>query len=268
MISAASGQLSRLARTCSRSAGSTTHGLSASTWKPDSCSRRMVHAVPPSLPATTTTFPRRSSTTRARETTAVDSTGPLSAGIEAETAPPPGPVLPLGRAPNAIGEAPLDPHGRKRATRLLYIRAHAIERVARLVTGLEMRKPAVRDLGDPLEHGLGHAAHPYRDGALDGQRVDSGPIEVMIRTLEVHHRLGPELPHDRDLLADAAAPRVEVLVQRLVLDVVPADATPRRRRPPVRTSTAAACLATNAVCRWGRMTIPVTSSRRRVQAAR
>src|SRR5712664_480802 len=53
----------------------------------------------------------------------------------------------------------------------------------------------------------------------------------MIRALERHHRLGPELPHDGDLLADAAAPRVKVLVQGLVLDMVPADAHAEAQAP-------------------------------------
>ncbi len=44
--------------------------------------------------------------------------------------------------------------------------------------------------------------------------------------------------------------------------------TPRRSRPAESTSTAAACFATSAVCRWGRIRIPVTSSTRRVAAAR
>src|SRR5882762_9435879 len=46
---------------------------------------------------------------------------------------------------------------------------------------------------------------------------------MMVRALEAHDRLGPELPHDGDLLADAAAAGVEVLVQRLVLDMIPAN---------------------------------------------
>src|SRR6267142_4922374 len=53
----------------------------------------------------------------------------------------------------------------------------------------------------------------------------------MIRTLESHHRLGPELPHDGDLLADAASPGVKVLVQGLVLDMVPADAHAEAQAP-------------------------------------
>ena len=83
-------------------------------------------------------------------------------------------------AADPVGEASLDPHGGERAARLLHVGAHALERVARLVTGLELGEPAVGDLGHALEHGLGHAAHPDRDGALDGQRVDAGPVEVMI----------------------------------------------------------------------------------------
>src|SRR3989442_13844550 len=53
----------------------------------------------------------------------------------------------------------------------------------------------------------------------------------MIRALERHHRLGPELPHDGDLLADAAASRVKVLPQGLVLDMVPADAHAEAQAP-------------------------------------
>src|SRR5262249_28640190 len=58
-----------------------------------------------------------------------------------------------------------------------------------------------------------------------------GRIEVMIRPLEVDQGLGPELPHDGDLLADAAASRVKVLVQGLVFDMVPADAHAETQAP-------------------------------------
>ena len=44
--------------------------------------------------------------------------------------------------------------------------------------------------------------------------------------------------------------------------------TPSRSRPPLRTSTSAACLATRAVCRCGRITTPVTSSSEVVSPAR
>ena len=61
--------------------------------------------------------------------------------------------------------------------------------------------------------------------------IDAGAVEVVICALEVHQRLGPELAHDGDLLGDAPAPGVEVLVQRLVLDVVPADAHTQTQAP-------------------------------------
>jgi hypothetical protein len=44
--------------------------------------------------------------------------------------------------------------------------------------------------------------------------------------------------------------------------------TPSRSRPPVSTSTSAACLATRAVWRWGRMMTLVTSSSRGTSPAR
>src|SRR5437879_1162259 len=45
------------------------------------------------------------------------------------------------------------------------------------------------------------------------------------------HSVGPHRPHDGDLLADAAAPGVKVLVQGLVLDMVPADAHAEAQAP-------------------------------------
>src|SRR5207245_7710861 len=54
---------------------------------------------------------------------------------------------------------------------------------------------------------------------------------MMVRALEAHDRLGPQLSHDGDLLADAAATRVEVLVQGLVLDMIPADAHAESQAP-------------------------------------
>jgi hypothetical protein len=44
--------------------------------------------------------------------------------------------------------------------------------------------------------------------------------------------------------------------------------TPRRRRPPDRSASSAACFATSAVCRWGRISTPVDSWMRVVAAAR
>ena len=55
-------------------------------------------------------------------------------------------------------------------------------------------------------------------------------------------------------------PRLEFLVESLVLDGVPADPDAETEATPESKSTSAACFATSTVCRWGRITIPVTSS--------
>ena len=149
----------------------------------------------------------------------------------AEVTPFASALRPLGRSTDGEGESPLNPNGRGSPARVLHVAAHPIQDLPRLVAGLELREPAVRDLGHPLEHGLGHAADPHRDGALDRQRIDAGAIEVMVGALEGHHGLGPELAHDRNLLGDAPAPGAEVLVQRLILDVVPADADAQAQAP-------------------------------------
>src|SRR5262245_2360589 len=54
---------------------------------------------------------------------------------------------------------------------------------------------------------------------------------MMVRALEVDDGLGPELSHDLDLLTDAPASRMEILVEGLVLDVVPADAHAEAQAP-------------------------------------
>ncbi len=60
IISRAIGPPARLARISARSAGSTSHGLSASTWRPEAWRRRITRALPPFFPASTTTSPGRS----------------------------------------------------------------------------------------------------------------------------------------------------------------------------------------------------------------
>src|SRR5262245_15834203 len=138
---------------------------------------------------------------------------------------------PLGRSADGVGEPALDADRRGGAARLLDVVAYAAYDLPRLVARLELWKPAVGDLCHALEHGLGHAAEPYGNGTLDRQRIDAHAIELVIGALEAHERLGPELAHDRDLLADPPAARVEVLVQRLKLGVVPADADAQAKAP-------------------------------------
>src|SRR5437867_4606309 len=149
----------------------------------------------------------------------------------AEVTPFTSALSPLGRSADGEGEPPFYTDGRGRPARVLHVVAHATQNLPRLVAGLKLREPAVGDLGHALEHGLGHAAEPHRNGALDWERIDAGAVEVVVGALEGHDRLGPQLAHDRDLLGDAPAPGVEVLVQRLVLDVVPADADPQTQTP-------------------------------------
>src|SRR5882762_208023 len=149
----------------------------------------------------------------------------------AEIAPFTSALRPLGGSADRECEPPFDPDGRGRPARVLDVVAHTTQNLPRLVAGLELGEPAVGDLGHALEHGLGHAAEPHRNGALDRQRIDPDAVELMVSTLEGHHRLGPELAHDRDLLADAPAPGVEVLVQCLVLGVVPADTDAQTQTP-------------------------------------
>ncbi len=57
-------------------------------------------------------------------------------------------------------------------------------------------------------------------------------------------------------------------MQRLALMSAAAEPRPSRSRPPLRASTSAACYASSTVCRIGATSTPVTSSTRRVTAAR
>src|SRR5687768_17386375 len=65
------------------------------------------------------------------------------------------------------------------------------------------RHPAVADPRGALEHGLGGAAEPDRDGTPNGQRIDAGIVDDVVRALVGDERLGPELAQHLDLLLDA-----------------------------------------------------------------
>ena len=67
------------------------------------------------------------------------------------------------------------------------------------------------------------AAEPDGDG-LRWPRVDASVGDVVVAPVEVHHVLGPEHPHDLDLLGGAAAPVGKVLAEALVFHLVPAHA--------------------------------------------
>ena len=127
--------------------------------------------------------------------------------------------------------------------------------------GRHLREPAVgragRPGGRPARTGRrsrsGSAAAPAAGPARPPVTVSNSPSKVTARS--VHSRRSSAICSS---IAPAAVG--EVLAERLVLDRVPAEPTPRRNRPPVSRSTSAACLATSAVWRCGRMITPVTSS--------
>ena len=75
--------------------------------------------------------------------------------------------------------------------------------------------------------------------------------------------LGPQPAQQLDLLLDPRVPRLWNSSPSASYSTgFQPTPTPRRNRPPLSTSTSAACLATSAVCRCGRMMTPVTSSMR------
>src|SRR5262249_19216113 len=86
--------------------------------------------------------------------------------------------------------------------------------------------PAIAKLRDAMQHGLGGSAEPERNWALNRQRVEAGLVDLVPAALERHDLLGPERAKDLDLLLELFAAGMEVLAERLVLDVVPTDAHP------------------------------------------
>src|SRR5690606_31903546 len=85
------------------------------------------------------------------------------------------------------------------------------------------REPAVREAPDTFEHAIGAAAHPDRNPPRRPW-LDAGERDAVEAALEVHDRFLEEASQEEDLLLYAAAPGVEVLTERFVLDGVPPDA--------------------------------------------
>src|SRR3984893_9144436 len=100
---------------------------------------------------------------------------------------------------------------------LIHVSLHAIVRRS------AGRHPAVPDPRGAPEHGLRGTPEPDGDGTLDGQRIDPGIVNHVVRALVRDERVGPELAEDFDLLFDAAPARLKRLAERVVLDVVPAN---------------------------------------------
>src|SRR5438046_3959332 len=132
----------------------------------------------------------------------------------------------------------------------------------------EVGHPAVGDARHPSLHDLALAAHPDRDRPLHGQGIDAGVGDAVLLARERHQLAGPQRAHHLDLLLDRRPRVVKSSPSASNSTGFQPKATPSLSRPPESTSTAAACLATSAVWRCGRMMMPVTSSTRRVAAAR
>jgi hypothetical protein len=86
------------------------------------------------------------------------------------------------------------------------------------------RHPAVTDAGCTLDHGVGRPAEPDRDRPLDRHRQHVDVDQRVELALERDQVLGPQAAHHLDLLGLPRAARLPFHAERLVLDVVPADA--------------------------------------------
>ena len=89
---------------------------------------------------------------------------------------------------------------------------------------------AVAESHSPPKDELGEASEPDRDAA-SGAGIDAGTVDVIELALERHQGLAPELAQELHLLLLAPAASVEALPERLVLDVVPADANAEAQAP-------------------------------------
>src|SRR6266851_1791188 len=167
------------------------------------------------------------------------------------------------------GHPPLDAEPGRVTPGLFDIAVEPIDDGLRLRTGPKMGHPPVRHACGPMHDHRALPTHPDGDRAPRGERIDPGVGDPVPLSLDGDQLSGPQRAHDRDLLLDALSAVLEILTERLELHGIPPHSpTPKRRRPRESTSTAAACFATSAVCRCGRMRIPVTSSTRWVTAAR
>src|SRR5207302_3102011 len=105
---------------------------------------------------------------------------------------------------------------------------------ARLLAGrIGERHPAVAPFRTAPQRHVGVTAIPQRDLAPGRERVDAGILDRVPLALEADVRLGPERPHDLDLLFRAAAAVVEILVEADKLDLVPPDPD-AEPEPPAR----------------------------------
>ena len=86
------------------------------------------------------------------------------------------------------------------------------------------RHPAVTHFGDSSQYGIGAAAKPDGNRSLPGQGVQSCIGNRVPLTLKGNQRLRPQAAQQRHLFFLASAPRMKILVERYILDGIPAAA--------------------------------------------
>src|SRR5499426_3777548 len=119
----------------------------------------------------------------------------------------------------------IDPEARTIAPLCGQVGRELIQVTLHAIVGRPSRRhPAVAHPRRALQHGLGGATEPNGNGAPHGQRIDPRVVDHVLRALVGDQRMGPELAQHLDLLLDASPARVEVLTERVVLHIVPADA--------------------------------------------
>lgn len=86
-----------------------------------------------------------------------------------------------------------------------------------------VREESVGQSGGPADRDLGRCTDPDRNRTLAGQWLDSCVIDRVPVSSETDHFVHPKRPHEVDLFLETASAIGERFVQRLVLDIIPAD---------------------------------------------
>ncbi len=83
--------------------------------------------------------------------------------------------------------------------------------------------PAISQAGGAAQGWFRMPTEPERDRSLNGKWVDAGIRDGVIASLEFDKRLCPKEAHHFDLLFEAPAAVMKILVQGLIFDPIPAS---------------------------------------------
>ena len=130
-----------------------------------------------------------------------------------------------------------------------------------LRVGLHDRHPSIAEPGRTREDGIRRTAKPDRNRTLHGRRDNAHVLEIVKPAGGTSLSLCDQRRRSTSTCSAWRAPRVfPFRIRVLRLDVIPAQAQCRAgSRPPLRTSTSAACLAISPVCRCGAIRMPLES---------